>query len=254
MKPKIGLVVGRTILNESRPFQNTFNFVNNFPKRIANAGGIPIGVLFPDGIFKEEYLEMYDGFLFPGGSHIYPYQVAVIHYAITHNKPVLGICLGSQTLGTYSYVIDKLNKQGVSITYENIIKFYETIMDEEELFLKKITGHNLETEFYYTSIPNAKHKVFINKNSYLYNIYKTDIINEPSIHNYIIKESGDTFKVTAKSQEGYIEALEYNDPNYFIVGVQFHPELEEENDILFNRFIEEVKKRKWYNHFFLLKK
>lgn len=246
MNPKIGIVPGR-VITENRPFKDQFLFVNNYPKRIEKAGGIPIGVIFPNGNFKEEYLEMYDGFLFPGGSKIWPYQVATLHYAITHNKPVLGVCLGSQLLGAYSYVIERINEP----TYDKIIKFYETIMDEDELFLKKVEGHDNEPEFYNYSIPKSKHKVYIDENSRLFDIYKNNIIEEPSIHNFVIKESGPKFKVIAKSEEGYIEALEYNNPDYFILGVQFHPELEDSNDILFKRFIEETKKRKWLYHFFL---
>lgn len=249
MKPKIGIVTGRKILEESRPFKDSFNFVNNFAKRIANADAIPIGVLFPDGNFNEEYLNIYDGFLLTSGSHCYPYQLATIHYAITHNKPLLGICLGHQALGIYSYVIDKLEKQNIKPTYEKIIKFYETIMDDEELFLKKVKGHDPEPKFYYISIPKSKHKVYIENNSNLFDIYKTNIIEQPSLHNFVIKESGKQFKITAQSEEGYIEALEYNNKNHFIVGVQFHAELEDTNHIIFDRLIQETKKRKW--HFFL---
>ncbi len=252
MKPKIGIVTSRRIINESRPFKDVFSFVNNFPKRIAKAGGIPSGVLFPDSKFDEEYLEMYDGFLIPGGSKIWTYQLAVIHYAITHNKPLLGICLGNQSLGAYSFVIDKLTKQGIEITIDKIIKFYDTITKDDVLFLQKVEGHDPEPEYHYYSIPNSKHKVFVNENSILYDIYKSKEIEQPSIHNYIVKDSGENFKVSATSEEGYIEGLEYKDPDKFIVGVQFHPELEEANDILFKRLIEEAKKRKWLYHFFLL--
>jgi len=247
---KIGIVTDRKILEEDRPFKDSFNFINNFSKRIASSNAIPIGVLFPDGIFKEEYLDTYDGFLLTSGSNCYPYHLATIHYAINHNKPLLGICLGHQSLGIYSYVIDKLEGQNIKPTYDKIIKFYETIMEDEELFLKKVKGHDPEPTFYYESISKSKHPVFVEKDSFLFDIYENSIINQPSLHNFVIKESGKKFKVTAKSEEGYTEAIEYNDPNYFILGVQFHAELESTNDILFNRFIEETKKRKW--HFFNL--
>ncbi len=244
MKPKIGIVPGKADTDKSRPFKDVFTFVNNFPKRIAKAGGIPIGVLFPDCKFKEEYLEIYDGFLIPGGTKIMPYQLGVIHYAITNNKPLLGICLGSQALGTYSYVIDKLEKQNIVPSYDKIINYYKTIMEDELLFLKTVEGHDKEPKFYCHSIPKSKHKVFINESSILYNIYKIKEIEEPSIHNFVIKESGNHFNVTATSKEGYIEALEYKDKNKFIIGVQFHPELEDNNDILFKQLIEESKNRK----------
>ncbi len=243
MEPKIGIITGRTITNINRPFKDSFNFINNFPKRIAKAGAIPIGVLFPDEIFKEEYLTIYDGFLLTSGSTCFPYHLATIHYAITHNKPLLGICLGHQTLGIYSYVIDKLEKANIKPTYKTIINFYQTIMEDETLFLKKVIGHDLNPTFYYSSIPRSKHKININKDSKLYQIYQKEIIEEPSIHNFVIKNQGKRFNIAATSEEGYIEALEYKKPNHFIIGVQFHAELENQNDILFQKFIEETKNR-----------
>jgi len=252
MKPKIGIVPSRTV-NQTRPFKDVFTFVNNYPKRVAKAGGIPIGLLFGDSKFKEEYLDIYDGFLIPGGSRVSAYQLAVIHYAITNNKPLLGVCLGYQALGAYSYVVDKLENQNIVPAYDKIIKFFETL-DDDLLFLQKVEGHNNEPEFSYSNIQNSKHKVFINKDTYLYEIYKTNEIEKPSIHNFTIKENGKNFKISGISEDGYIEAIEHKNPKYFVIGTQFHPELEDNNDILFERFIEETKKRKWLYHFFLLKK
>ena len=243
-KVRIGIVAPRTILEENRPFLDSYNFANNFPKRIAELGAIPIGVLFPDGKFDEKYLDIYDGFLLRSGSFSWPYQLAVVHYAIKHNKPILGICLGEQTLGTYSYVIDNLRKQGIDPTYETIIDYFTPIMKDEYLFMNQVEGHDPEPTFYNESIPKAQHPIYIKPNTILHDIYKKDVIDEPSLHGWVVKESGEDFVTSATSPEGYIEALEYKDRDYFILGVQYHAELEEKNKVLFEMFIEEVKKRK----------
>ena len=60
-----------------------------------------------------------------------------------------------------------------------------------------------------------------------------------SISSYFLK----IFKVTGKSKDGTIEAIEGLDTNHFIVGVQFHPELEKQNNILFKRLVKEARKK-----------
>ncbi len=233
---KIGIVP--TYNSNERPFLNNFSFVNNFPKRIKELGGIPQGILFPDGIFDETLLEQYDGFLIPGGSVIRPYHLCTLHYALTHNKPYLGICLGMQVMGVYAYVINNLIKQNKPINYPNIAFFYEGIMYNEDKYFETVGNHNKENPFLLKNIENSKHPVFLQKNSLIYCIYKKLIINQPSIHNDILKDNG-FFKITGLSEEGYIEVLELNSNN-FVLGVQFHPELEKENDKLFESFVRSI--------------
>lgn len=242
-KIRIGIVVKRTIEDKNRPFYDKFCFVNNFAKRIKKTKGIPYGILFPDGIFEEEYLDIYDGFLLTSGSQIEPYHLAIIHYAIKHNKPILGICLGHQALGVYSQIIDKLKNNNIKLTYENIMNYYKN-NNRDEIYMVKIKGHDPEPIFYNNSIAKSKHNIYLKPNSLLYNIYKQDIIKEPSLHNWVLRKSGENFEIVGESSDNNIEAIEYKDKNYFIVGVQYHAELENQNDILFNKFIEEAERRK----------
>ena len=53
----------------------------------------------------------------------------------------------------------------------------------------------------------------------------------------------DTFKATTYSLDNYIESIEYADKNFFILGVQWHPEHDDDN-LLFKRLILEAQKRK----------
>ena len=74
-----------------------------------------------------------------------------------------------------------------------------------------------------------------------------------SVHHQGIRELGKDLKVEAVSPEdGLVEAVSYKDPRHkFVVGVQWHPEfshtLKEQiiaPEPLYNRFMEEVLKRK----------
>lgn len=79
--------------------------------------------------------------------------------------------------------------------------------------------------------------------SILYSIYKTNKLSVVSLHSYDFKFVGKDFKASAKAIDGVNEAIEYNDPNYFILGVHFHPELDD-NNLIFERLIAEGEKRK----------
>ena len=77
------------------------------------------------------------------------------------------------------------------------------------------------------NINKQRHNIIINENSTLYNIYKTKTLNVISLHLKQVKNYGSIFNVSAKSEDGVIEALEYYDKNNFICGVQYHPELDD---------------------------
>ena len=59
---------------------------------------------------------------------------------------------------------------------------------------------------------------------------------------YNPKWIGKSFKTTALAVDGVVEAIEYIDPLYFIVGVHFHPEWDDDN-LIFKRLIKEGEKR-----------
>ena len=231
---KIGILPNYN--NNKRPFLNTLNFINNYPYRILKNGAIPFGVLFPNGIFNENLLKQYQGFLIPGGNNIYLYHILTIHYAIKNNKPLLGICLGMQAIGLYNYITHHLKKRNLSINYLSISQTYEKI--KEKQYLIKIKNHNKENPFYLENLKNSSHKIYPLSKTFK-TIYKTTFI-APSLHNYALKRVYDDFIISAISPDGIIEAIEYV-KKPLIIGVQFHPELENKNDKLIKYFINACK-------------
>ena len=75
------------------------------------------------------------------------------------------------------------------------------------------------------------HSVTINRNSILYNMFKTNNIKVNSRHKSVIKDT--KLKVVGISNDGYIEALEDSSKKFF-VGVQWHPESMTSYDIIQN--------------------
>ena len=168
-----------------------------------------IGIIQFDknGIKDSNVLDGCDGIIFQGGNYIYSSFYDILDYAIQKNIPVLGICMGMQLMGLYA------NKQV-----------------EDDLI--KVDKHN-----------NSNHIIRINENSVLGNLYGRELLVN-SRHNYMLDFVNEPFVVSAKSEDGVIEAIEWIDENHFLIGVQFHPEDLDTTEKLYNYFIKECLKRK----------
>lgn len=225
--------------NDIDPFDNSIRCGINYPKRVKEVGCIPMGLMFPEDKFIEEEADLCDAFIITGGKDVTSTGINLVHYAVKHNKPLLGICLGMQTIAGYEWIINNL---GDYATYEEIDNFYKTEYQDE--FLDFIDNHDKVEPFDIKKIEGTKHDVFIDdENSNIYKIYKQKVISEPSLHKQAVKKELNfkKFKIVGKSPDNIIEILEYKGSN-FIVGVQFHPELEEKNIKLFKALKDSIKK------------
>ena len=151
----------------------------------------------------ESVLSLCDGFILPGGDTWYSLDEVVIDYAIRRDKPLLAICLGMQAL---SKVLSGEKKVG----YDNTIK--------NDTLINHLEPDN-----------NYVHSVIIDKNSKLYSIIGEEKIWVNSRHSYHVPELDNTL-ICARSSDGLIEGVELKDKK-FIIGVQWHPEsnLEDEH-------------------------
>lgn len=69
-----------------------------------------------------------------------------------------------------------------------------------------------------------RHMVLIEANTRLDEIYGSQELRVNSMHHQAVNQLGKKMRVAAKSPDGVIEAIEATDPNWFCVGVQWHPE------------------------------
>jgi len=97
-----------------------------------------------------------------------------------------------------------------------------------ELFNLFLTMLNKYAIFYKNKKP---HKIIIEKNSFLFSICQQEEIDVVSLHGIVIPRVPEKLLVSAKSADGVIEALEYHEEDNKILGVQFHPEIEEYSNI-----------------------
>ena len=229
IKPIIG-IVGRLYSGESNII-----CVEEVRLAITKLGGLPLLILPLDKVnfvsknpcdepfySKEELknlesvLSLCDGFILPGGDTWYRLDEIVIDYAIRRDKPLLAICLGMQAL---SKVLSGEKEKA----YDNTIKNNTLI-------------NHLEPNKTYV------HSVIIDKNSKLYSIIGDVEITVNSRHSYHVPELDNTL-ICARSSDGLIEGVELKDKK-FIIGVQWHPEsnLEDEHSKkLFKSFFDNFK-------------
>lgn len=223
-KPIIGIIP--TITNhESNPYQDKANFVTLYSEKIKESGGIPIGILGDPSL----YIHICDGYLWPGGNKILFEYAPILLDALKNQKPFLGICLGAETLATFLNVLEDQQKDKT----KNLKETYDT-HKESNPYLKKLEEENIHFHIVTKekeSIDLAKHKIKLEQNSLLHEIVKKREIDVVSLHGMAIARTSKKTLVSAKAVDNVIEGLEYKENGSLLLGVQFHPELETENNL-----------------------
>lgn len=248
-KIKVGIVPSSNLFASNDPYQDKYSFVNGYSKKIFESGGIPFGILLNDDKLNDEVLDLCDAFLIQGGNKVNKYMYEIIYYALKNNKPLLGICLGAEAIAIFSAILDKIDIEKIE-SFDEILKVYNQLKEENEgSLLKKIPSPNIHGDVTITNnnVSMARHDIEILSSSILYSIYNVNKLSVVSLHSYDFKKVGKEFIVSAKASDNVCEAIEYNDDNYFILGVHFHPELEE-NNLIFERLVLEGQKRKMSLH------
>ena len=187
----------------------------------------------------EEYCEIISGLIISGGDFdIHPkmYQenirsnrmkfnekrtnaeIALLEFCMKNNKPILGICGGMQLINVFfgGSLIQDIQEDG----------YGSQIIHEQEAPKYK-----------------PSHYIEITKGTKLQNIVKSEKYMVNSTHHQAVKNIGENLIVSARTQDGIIEAIEYKNCNY-LIGVQWHPEscIVAEDKMLIKSFIDACSK------------
>ena len=191
---------------------------NYYHKQIVAAGGVP--VIIPPVADKDviiNTLERLDAIILTGGADYNPLwageepsaklhhinaqrdlpELLITRLAYNRNIPMLGICRGIQTL---AMALDGKVIQDISETIPNTIK------------------HSQDAD---TCEPT--HSVSVAEGSMLHAVYGKDKLYVNSFHHQAVGDCGPKFIVTAKANDGVVEAIESSEYRK-IMGVQWHPE------------------------------
>lgn len=240
-KPIIGIVPDYVEGGKGKySTRNFYALRENYVSAINKAGGAAI-ILTYDYDLIDSYIDALDGIVVVGGyfdihpkrygqDEIHPevklnkiredFEFAIGQKALDKNLPFFGICNGMQLLNVL--------RGGSAIQH---IPDLSNVMDHEQ---SHIDGFNDYAMPY--------HDVIINEDSKLFKIAQNKIIKTNSSHHQAAKNVGQDLIISAKANDGIIEAIEDSSKD-FCIGVQWHPEFEvcETDRKLFEEFVRVCK-------------
>jgi microsomal dipeptidase-like Zn-dependent dipeptidase/gamma-glutamyl-gamma-aminobutyrate hydrolase PuuD len=210
----------------------TCKLAEGYYDSVIKAGGVPI-IIPPtaDTDVIINTLENISGLILSGGSDFDPRyageekdpklgeinekrdlpELFITRLAYNRQIPILGICRGIQTL---AMALDGKVKQDIT----DITTINHSQSEERSV---------------------ATHQVSIEKDSILYELYQKEKLSVNSLHHQAVCDCGERFRVTAKSDDGIIEAMESREFKS-IIGVQWHPECLADGLPIFKWLIQEA--------------
>ena len=191
-----------------------------FMNALLEVGGMPIMMpVTSDKGLMRAYVDMCDGFTFPGGHNIDStrwgeepidpnmlcperdaLEFPLLEMILESGKPFLGICRGAQVLnvllgGTLEQDLTRLKPKG----------------------RKKLWPHA-------TILDDAAHPVVVEEGSLLHrSVGEKSSIKVNSSHGQCVDKLGEGVKISGRATDGIVEAFEVPSQRYCL-GVQWHPE------------------------------
>ncbi len=210
-KPLIGIVLD----NEEKGAYSEYPYYvlrKHYFNAVIKAGGVPVGIDHSTESI-EDYVQMLDGLLMPGGDYDIPpgvYGDKEVHESVVTkvgrldfdwritqafldaDKPILGICAGEQLLAV--------------MLGGTLIQHIETDIDH-----------------YLSDREMVAHIITVTEGTLLHKIVGATTLGVNSHHHQSVKAVSDKLIVSARSSDDIIEAIEVKDKK-FCLGVQWHPE------------------------------
>jgi len=224
MRPLIGITPKKEIV-KGRPH---VTLPEGYVEAILRADGTPLILpVLTDRKVVLHFASSIDGLLLSGGGDIHPrfygedlrapmelspegrtvFEQMLLHEVIKHKKPVLGICLGIQSIN---------------------VALGGTLFQDIPSQIRTSINHR------------SRHSINIEKNSLLFRVLKAESMEVSSAHHQSVKVPGKGLRPVATAPDGVIEAIEMEEYP-FLIGVQWHPERDLEDiytERLFKAFVD----------------
>ena len=238
-RPRIGIPLALDDRGRWRPGRDYLYIDRRYADAISLAGGLPVHL--PLQLDPVAIIDEIDGLLLPGGDDLPPdlargektapgavldwtpreqldFDQAILKRSLTVGLPVLGICYGMQLLA----------RAGGG----NLIIHLPTECPQAG-------NHKLASD-------DERHDIMIEPGTRLERLFGATEASVNSLHHQAVAAVGTRHRISARSPDGVIEAIEVASPEApFELGVQWHPEKLEtaESRSLFSDFVSSCRDR-----------
>ena len=221
------LVTASTESSGAEFYDYSISLSDAYPRAVLAGGGLPwIPPCIPERELVAEYVRRCDGVLLSGGDDIQPelydptvsaelkatcgehdkvrdlFEMLVLQEVFAQKKPLLAICRGYQLLNISlggTLIVDIPSQRPGGIKHNR--------MDVKD---------------------NAVHEILIEPDSLMAGVLGVTRVGVNSSHHQAIDKLASALKVTARAEDGMVEAIEFGNKNTdllpYMIGVQYHPE------------------------------
>lgn len=228
MKPVIGVTCARS--TQDRRYALHHHYV----EAVIDAGGLPFLLPGAPGLSVQDVAKEVDGIIISGGVDVDPkwygeephvacgeidpiadaFDMELCCHFLKENKPILGICRGSQIL----------NVAAGGTLYQDVAHQAGTTLQ-----------HRQKAPDWYPT-----HQISVTEGSLLKRVLGVSTLQVNSFHHQAVRQVAPGFAAVAHAQDGIIEAIEKQGDG-FVLGVQWHPERTytrtKEEFVLFEEFV-----------------
>ena len=218
--PLIGITPSAAAYEADHGSFRRYASMTAYADAVSGAGGIPVILPFLSGDVPA-LLDRLDGLVLSGGGDVAPsrfgeddihpdtydidpsrdeFEIALVHLALSENKPLLAICRGIQVLNV---ALGGTLHQHVPDAFSGLV-------------------HRQHQDHIPADQPG--HEVTVAPGSALARTVGAGRLPVNSFHHQGLKELAPDLVATATSDDGLVEAVEHRDRSD-VIGVQWHPEL-----------------------------
>ncbi|MFN8670578.1 MAG: gamma-glutamyl-gamma-aminobutyrate hydrolase family protein [Candidatus Sericytochromatia bacterium] len=187
--------------------KNAVNFINIIDGLILSGGTDISCSLYNEELKNEKWKGDLERDLF---------EIKLLEEAKKQNKPVLGICRGFQLIN---------------------VAYGGSLFQDIQTMRSNSYEHRNQEKYEKNS-----HAAIVLKDTWLFNLLKTEKIIINSVHHQGIKKLGKKLEVLALSNDNLIESIKAIDAD-FVLGIQWHPEWMDDKDIskkVFYAFLDKI--------------
>ncbi len=231
-------IIGITVRID--PDKDTYHLRTTYPRAILHAGGIPLLIpLLTEPGYLDAVAQALDGILLTGNpGDVDPFRygqaphvalgpvhperdetdLQLLRIADARRIPVFAICYGMQLLNVH---------RGGTL-FQDLPSQVENVMQHQQRGTFRRVAHGIQ----------------IDRDSLLAKLAGGVTVRVNSHHHQGIDELGRDLRAIAWAADGVIEAVVGTQPSHFVLGVQWHPEINADHDsfsqALFKHFVAEA--------------